>query len=365
MSISDACGQTVLPADTLVAVIAGGDTAEYESSIASGFNVFNCLRSTFPSVLLRVRHGEWSVLRDESRGLLGADPKLTPDLRFLGPSTGARVKPDTAVLCTHGFPGETGELQGLLTMAGIPFCSSGVLPSAMAADKFRCSQYLHSLCDTQIPRQQRLTSAQLGAAARHTADWPSEDWPAADWPSADWPSDWRTPFVLKPVSLGSALGVLSVHEIQGMSAGFSEAAAQRCDYVIQEFIDGIEITTGAVRFRNHEVRLPSATVLRTDSPGELGVRHFADHKSVQLVIPADLPNGINSQVHDAMRRIGETLGLFGFYRADFIWSAGCLYFLEVNTIPGLSENSVFTRLVDAAGLELGELLGSLILEAVR
>jgi D-alanine-D-alanine ligase len=107
-----------------------------------------------------------------------------------------------------------------------------------------------------------------------------------------------------------------------------------------------------------------ASVSRPELSGEPGIRTFTDHKSVQLHIPADIPGEAASRVREEMSGIGELLGLVGFYRADFIWSAGELYFLEVNTIPGLSEKSVFTRLAEAAGFRLGDLLEALILETV-
>jgi D-alanine-D-alanine ligase len=335
----------VLAVKPLVAIIAGGDTQECDASVASGYNVFNSLRSRFPCVLLKLLHGEWSVLAHDAGGVLDSTPVVDSALRLLDVATGRRIRPDVGVLCTHGFPGETGELQGLLSISGIPYCSSGVFASALASDKFRCSQYLASVGGTKIPRQRRLTIAQLAAA------------------SADDP-DMRPPFVLKPTSLGSSLGVLSVHDRRWSSTALGQAAGRRCDYVVEEFIDGTEITAGAVRLRTHEVLLPMASVSRPELSGEPGIRTFTDHKSVQLHIPADIPGEAASRVREEMSGIGELLGLVGFYRADFIWSAGELYFLEVNTIPGLSEKSVFTRLAEAAGFRLGDLLEALILETV-
>lgn len=330
--------------DPLVAVIAGGDSAEYEASIASGQHVFSSLRRRFSCVLLRLHRGQWSVLAHHGVAADGSELRVDDRLRLVG-GTGRTLTPDIAVLCTHGFPGETGELQGFLAICGIPYASTGVLGSAIAADKFRCSQYLSAACGSTIPRRQRLRSAELRQAAAQASAWPP-------------------PFVLKPNSLGSSIGVVSLHDPRGIPAAFAEAAARGGDFVVEDLIDGLEITAGAVRFRTEQVLLPPAAVLRPGGPDSSGVRRFTDHRSVQLQIPAGLPAQAAALVAEQMQRIGVALDLRGCYRADFIWSKGRLYFLEVNTVPGLGENSVFTRLAAAAGLDLGVLLERVITETL-
>lgn len=324
-SASGDCGRAVPAVDPLIAIIAGGDTAEHEASIASGYHVYNELRSRFDCILVALRNGEWHLLANDS---------------------GRTATPDAAVLCTHGYPGETGELQGWLAIAGIPHCSSGVLASALAADKYRCSQYLAQVRGLRVPGQRVLTSAQLAST------------------SADDPS-WQVPFVLKPVSLGSSVGVLSVHESRGIAAALAQAERQGGAYLVEEFVDGLEITAGAVRSRELQFLLPPASVHRSGSLSTLGVGGFTDHKSAQLRIPADIPAAAAERVREDMRRIGDALDLVGFFRADFIWSGGELFFLEVNTIPGLSETSAFTLMVHAGGFTLGRLLETLVLESIE
>lgn len=343
MSASGECGRPVQAADILVAVIAGGQTAERESSLASGHHVFRSLRNRYRCVLLELRDGDWSVLAHHIEDMPGARLTTGEPLEIIDATTGAGMTPTVAVLCTHGFPGETGELQGLLSLRGIPYCSSGVLASALAADKYRCGQYLRSAAGLTTPRLRRITSDQLA----------DERWGS---------SDFTPPFILKPTSLGSSLGVLSVHDVRGVPAAFDRASALRYDYVVSEYIDGVEITAGAVRFKGRDLLLPAASVSRGDSTDELGIRSFADHKSVQLHIPPDVPAEALSEIRSAMHGIGEALDLVGCYRADFIWSQDTLFFLEVNTIPGLGEHSAFTRLAEHAGLSVGDLLAELIEE---
>lgn len=346
MNVSVECGLTVHPPDPLVAVVAGGDTAEWKASVASGYNVFNSLSSRFACVLLTLRRGEWSVLEHQMGANFRSSPRMDHSLQLVDATTGERIRPNVAVLCTHGFPGETGELQGLLSIAGIPYCSSGVFASALAAEKFRCSQYLAAVCGLRIPRQRRLTSAQLTDAMEQEF----EPW---------------LPFVLKPASLGSSLGVLSVHDRRGISVALNQAATWRCDFVVQEFVDGQEITVGAIRLRDKLVVLPPASVIRSSAVSDLGIGTYSDHKAVQLRIPANVPSGALTQIDEDMRCVGEALGLLGFFRADFVWSEGTLHFLEINTIPGLSETSVFPQLAEAGGYDLGAALEALITDALE
>lgn len=332
---------------TLVAVIAGGDTAECEASIDSGRHAFALISPWCDVVLLKFAHGQWALLDACVQGS-AEGVAIVPNAHLfaiIGEENGNGKPPDVALICMHGYPGETGELQGALTIAGIPFCGSGVLASALAADKQRCAQFLRAAA-IHTPRQDRLTAVALRTLERAVPGFP-------------------VPFVLKPASLGSSIGVLSVHDEHACSSAFAEAAALGCDYIVENFVSGTELTVGAVAFRDETVVFPEAEVLRAPTGGSDPVRRYADHKSARLRLPARIPRQASEGIRDQMGRIGNALGLVGCYRADFIWTDTQIYFLEVNTVPGIGARSAFTRIAKEAGFDMASLLRRLIDEAVE
>lgn len=339
MKCWDKCGLMWREPELRVAVISGGDTPEFDASMSSGFNVYNKIRQKFLSVLVVISNGQWSLVEPVNSFI--ESPLLASGLWFKDELTGAHRKPDIAILCTHGSPGESGELQGWLEINGIPYCSSGVLASALTANKHYCNQYLGHVHGMRVPNQRWMPRCELQLMSETELSL-------------------MIPFVLKPSSLGSSLGVMSIHDALGVAPALSIAASMNCDYVIEEFLSGREITAAAFHHGGKTVIFPPGTVIRNVEADQFGIMRYSDHKSTDMIMPADVDLEVLQIVEREMNRLRSALSLSGFFRADFIWTGNELYFLEVNTVPGLSESSAFTRLARHAGYELYDLLERMI-----
>src|SRR5690606_16566915 len=132
-------GRVSTAARSLLAIIAGGDTPERDGSLASARHLNRVLSGDYRTVLIELAGGSWTILDARLDGVplsalaLDSIPPAVKDLR-----SGETIRPDAALISIHGRPGETGELQGYLDILGIPYNGSGVLGSALAADKSRC-----------------------------------------------------------------------------------------------------------------------------------------------------------------------------------------------------------------------------------
>lgn len=325
--------RNLLNQNSLVAILCGGDTAEGNESKASGWNAFNALRQTVSCVLVHYCRGDWSLLASEHHGhwqgqvLLGRCPPI-----LYHAESKTEIVPDLCMICMHGFPGESGQIQGYLTMLGIPYSGSGVLASAMASDKYRCSRFLEGSRHFKIPQQIFLPLEFIVESFSATRSL-------------------GIPFILKPNSLGSSIGVTCIHRPEAADHACKAALMIGGDFVAEEFIEGIEITAGAIRLKQQSIILPEVRVVRTgaDISHRDGLQYFTNHKSTTLKIPSGLAKETSYQVACALQEIGQQLDLQGCYRVDFILRESDLYFLEVNSSPGVSPLSAFTTLLRAGG----------------
>ncbi|SFT82273.1 D-alanine--D-alanine ligase [Sedimentitalea nanhaiensis] len=284
-----------------VAVLMGGPSAEREVSLSSGRECAAALR------------GEGFEVTE-----LDAGADLCGRLRALSP--------DVVFNALHGRWGEDGCVQGLLEWLGLPYTHSGVLSSALAMDKQRTKAVFRAaglpVADSQIRDK-------IDVMARHVM---------------------APPYVVKPNSEGSSVGVYLVHEAANGPPQLSAEMPERV--MVETFVPGRELTTTVMGDRALTV-----TDILTDGwydydakykPG--GSRH---------VVPADIPNKIFDLCMDYALRAHRALGCRGVSRTDFRWDEARgvegLYLLETNTQPGMTPTSLSPEQALAAGLGFGAL----------
>jgi D-alanine-D-alanine ligase len=292
-----------------VAVLMGGWSAEREVSLRSGTACADALE----------RLGGYRVSRVD----------VTRDVA----ATLRELMPDAALNLLHGHPGEDGTIQGLLEIAGIPYSHSGVLASALAMQKDIAKTVLKA---AQVPVPGGLVVTRREAAKRHLL---------------------QTPYVIKPVSEGSSVGVFIVradhkHPPQELTRAdwtFGEMV------LVEPFISGKELTCAvmgdkplgvieivpATKFYDYEAKY---------APG--GSKHL-------------LPAPVSQEIYEECRRLSlaahRALGCRGVTRADFRYDdsrAGSdgLFCLEVNTQPGMTETSLVPDMAAHAGISFEELV---------
>jgi len=298
-----------------VALLAGGKSAEREVSLKSGEQVFQALDK-----------GRYEVLRYDPRDDL---PQLAQDA----------AKIDAALIILHGRLGEDGTIQGLLESLGIPYQGSGVLGSALAMNK---------ILSKQMYIQAGLPVAPHIILDRRTA----HDIDAI-------PGALKLPVVVKPEHEGSSIGLSIVRNESDLSKALELAWRfdRRC--MLEQFIPGVEVTCGVLGNDALEA-LPLVEII----PGE-GYEFF-DYQAKYTpgasteICPARLPAEITRRAQEYGVRAHQALCCRGYSRTDMIVSGEEICILETNTIPGMTQTSLFPQAAAAAGLSFSALLDRLI-----
>ena len=246
----------------------------------------------------------------------------------------ARLKPDVAFNALHGRFGEDGTIQGVLEILGIPYTHSGVLASALAAQKDLAKLVLQA---AGVPVPYGVTVDRHEAARRHALE---------------------PPYVLKPVNEGSSLGVVIVKE--GRAHPPQEVGRDDWPYgdliLAEHYVHGKELTCAAAGDRVFgviEIEPVSEAFYGYDAKyAKGGSRH---------ILPANLKPNIYHKVQDLTLRAHRALGCRGVSRSDFRYDEtkgeeGELVCLEVNTQPGMTETSLVPEMAAHAGMSFGELV---------
>jgi D-alanine-D-alanine ligase len=259
-------------------------------------------------------------------------------------------KIDVAFIALHGPYGEDGTIQGLMEMLHIPYTFSGVLASSLAMDKIR-TQYLAQGANVLTPESILVTRPEWAANQRRLLKKIKK---------------LGRKIVMKPNQLGSSIGVrmLAANDIKaGLVAG---ALRKNKEIIFQPYIAGKEITAPVLG--NEQPRaLPLIDIISTVPQGT-----FYDYKAKyapggsEHVIPAPLPKKLYKQIQDTAVRMHKLLGCRGVSRSDFIVTpANKAYFLETNTIPGMTSTSLLPHSAQVAGIPFPKLLDMIISSALR
>ncbi len=249
------------------------------------------------------------------------------------------LKPDAALNLLHGPPGEDGTLQGILEIIGIPYSHSGVLASAMAMQKDVAKTMFHAF---GIPTPGGMVVARAKAAKEHVLE---------------------RPYVLKPVSEGSSVGVFIVtkeHEYPPQE--LSRADWEYGETILAEpFIPGKELTCAVMG----DVALGVIDIV--PAVGFYDYRAKYSPGGSAHILPAEIPSDVYRKVQQYALTAHQALGCRGISRADFRYNetpgSQELVLLEVNTQPGMTSTSLVPELAKHAGHSFEELVTWLVNDA--
>jgi len=342
-----------------VGVLFGGKSAEHEVSLQSARNVIDAIdRERYEVVPIGIdRDGRWFV-GDEAHLLVDADDpahvhleRPEEDLAVVpGNSEHALVAPgaaeasiDVAFPVLHGPYGEDGAVQGLLELAGIPFVGAGVLGSAVGMDKDVMKRLLR---DAGVP------IGEFVSFRRHERDaWSFDDVAAA----------LGTPVYVKPANLGSSVGVHRVTERDAWDGALDDAFCYDNKVVVEANISGREVECSVLGNEHPEASVVGEILTGGDHDFYSYDAKYIDEKGAALQIPADLPHDVADLVRSLAIRTFQVLECEGLARVDsFVAEDGSVFVNEINTLPGFTNISMYTKLWEASGLTQTQLIDRLI-----
>jgi D-alanine-D-alanine ligase len=326
-------------------LLCGGQSEEHEVSLNSAKSVLSALPKDQFEVtpVVITREGKW-LPPGEAHAALERGSAATGGSLVLREASSAEGF-DVVFPLLHGPMGEDGTVQGLLTLAGIPFVGSGVLGSAVSMDKVMMKAVLGAHGIPQV-------AYRLVTRAEFTTD------PTTVLSSLE---ALGYPMFVKPANLGSSVGISKATDAESLLAALQLALSLDRRAIV-------EAGTPGGKPRELEV-----AILGNDAPlaspvGELtfdGEFYDYDTKYIagraEMHIPANVPDEISSRIQELAVTAFKALDCAGLARVDFFYTPQTseLFLNEVNTIPGFTQTSMYPKLWEAGGIGYGELVARL------
>ncbi|MCS5587356.1 MAG: D-alanine--D-alanine ligase [Porticoccaceae bacterium] len=295
-----------------VGLLSGGVSSEREISLMTGAAVLKSLRNLGIDV----------VAIDVQQDLI---------------KTLSQYELDRVFIALHGPGGEDGTLQGVLEYLGIPYTGSGVMASALAMDKLRCKQM-----------------------------WKGMGLPTADFALLKEDSDWAAitealggSLVVKPSCEGSSIGMSLVESPQQLRDARELASKFDTSVIAESRLQGQEYTVAVLGDR----ALPSVRIESNATFYDYQAKYFSD--KTQYFCPSGLTKARESELCELSMMAFKSLDCKGWGRVDVMTDAdGDFYLLEVNTVPGMTGQSLVPMAAEAAGLEFDDLVRAILEESL-
>lgn len=321
-----------------IAVVAGGNSSEYVVSINSAAEIAKVIdKEKYNVYTVVIKGDEWLV-----RGNLFCDLVLSRE-DFSFTFNNQKTKFDCAVIMIHGTPGEDGILQGYFEALGIPYTSSGVLASALTFNKLFSKQYVQSY-DIPLAKYVYLTS-------KDSID------------TDEIINYLGLPCFVKPNKGGSSFGISKVKTKEELLPALEHAFKEDDEILIEEFLDGVELTCGLIKTKEKSYVFPPTEIVSKNEFFDYEAKYtkgMADE-----ITPARISSELETEVKILSSKLYDIFNLSGLVRIDYIYCNEKLYFMEVNTIPGMSAASIVPQQIEVLGVPLKEILSLSIEDSIQ
>lgn len=316
-----------------IAIAAGGNSSEFEISVKSANEVSKALSSKYMVYVIMIKGSEW-YWEDQKGRYHNIDKNnftlITDDLK---------VRFDAVFIAIHGTPGENGLLQGYLDMLKIPYSSCDAFCSALTFNKQACKLFL---------KEYKIPMADAILVRKNEKPDPSAI-----------VKKLGIPCFVKPNDSGSSFGVSKVKKSEDLPDAINKAFGESDEVLIEAFMKGREVACGVVKTGAKTLVLPVTEIISKNEFFDYEAK-YSNGKSEE-VTPARMPSDITGEIQRLSSLIYDLLGCKGIVRVDFIVIGNKPFFLEINTIPGMTEESLVPQQAKAAGIRLDDLY-SMVLE---
>lgn len=310
-----------------IAIAAGGDSSEFEISVKSASEVSKILSSEYKVYIIMIRGTNWYW--EDQKGMYHNINKNDFTL-----NTGDnKIRFDGVFIAIHGTPGENGLLQGYFDMMHIPYSSCGAFCSALTFNKQACKLFLKeykiAMADAVLLRKGEKINPdfiidQIGF-----------------------------PFFVKPNDSGSSFGVTKVKRKEDLLSAIEIALRESDEVLVEKMLDGREVACGVIKTKNNTLVLPVTEIISKNEFFDYEAKYTPGRSDE--ITPARMDTNVIDEIQRLSLKIYELLGCKGIVRVDFIVVNEKPYFLEINTVPGLTKESIVPRQAEAYGISLKEL----------
>ncbi|HLA56687.1 MAG TPA: D-alanine--D-alanine ligase [Flavobacterium sp.] len=319
-----------------IAVVMGGYSDESVISLRSGQLILKNLdASKYKIFEIHILPEGWSTIVDGEKY-----PINRADFSFEMESE--KITFNVIINTIHGTPGEDGHLQAYWELLEIPYTGCNFYQSALTFNK---RDTLSVLSKFNIPKAK---SIYLSKGDEISGE--------------DIVHILGLPFFVKPNQSGSSLGVSKVNDLSELDKALEFAFAEDNDILIESYLKGTEVSVGVINYKGKTKVLGLTEIVSQNDFFDYEAKYLG--KSEEIT-PARVAAEVEKKVIDTAAKVYEALGMTGFSRADFIIMDGTPHFIEINTNPGLSPQSIFPQQAQYAKLEFSDLLDNEIELALK
>lgn len=310
-----------------IAIAAGGNSSEFEISVKSALEVGQILSSRYMIYVIIIRGSNWYW--EDPKGMYHNIDKN--DFSLI--NNDKKIKFDGVFIAIHGTPGENGLLQGYFDMMGIPYTSCGAFCSSLTFNKQACKLFLKeygiSMAGAVLIRKGE--NVDLANILELTG----------------------LPCFVKPNDSGSSFGVTKVKRKEELPGAIDIAYKESDDVLIEAFMNGREVACGVLKTKNKITVFPVTEIKSKNEFFDYEAKYIPGHSDE--ITPAEMPAAITDEIQRISKYVYAVLGCNGIVRVDFIVVGDKPYFIEINTVPGMTKESIVPKQAAAAGISLEEL----------
>lgn len=320
-----------------IAVVTGGNSGEYEISLKSGKNIADQLdRNKYDVYLIHLRGSQWTYKTDNDE-IIPIDKN-----DFSLTLNGQHINFDCVFVAIHGDPGENGKLEGYLDMLNIPYTSCSTMVSALTFNKNYCNRVVNSYGITTAPSVHLFKYDHI--------------YPQAVIDKVG------LPCFVKPCNSGSSVGMSKVNTKEELLPALETAFKEDDQLLVETFIKGREITCGIMKYQNEIQVIGITEIISKKEYFDFEAKY--DPSLAYEITPAQIPVDIQELCEETSKKVYKALDCKGIVRIDYIFNDSGLYFIEVNTIPGQTQESIVPKQLKTKNLQFTTLCSYFIDEAI-
>ena len=315
-----------------IAIIMGGYSSEIDISIKSGNVVYSRLnKEKFNAFRVLILKEKWVVLDAQEYEF----PIDKNDFSFT--QNNIKTTFDCVFNAIHGAPGENGQLLAYFNLINLKHTSAPFYQMALTFNK------RDTLSAVKAYGIKTATSIYLNKGAKINLDYII--------------STVGLPCFIKPNNAGSSYGISKVHTKNEILPALEKAYKEDSEILIESFLDGTEVSVGIIQYRGETKVLPITEIVSENDFFDYEAKY--EGKS-QEITPARISLTQQAKLEKVAIKVYDILNISGFSRSEFIFVDSEPYFIEINTVPGLTEESILPQQAQVAGISLAELFESAI-----
>jgi D-alanine-D-alanine ligase len=320
-----------------IAIIMGGYSSEYQISLKSGNVVFETLdKESYNAYRIHIFKNKW-VYVDENDNEFPIDKN-----DFSVMVNNSKINFDCVFNAIHGSPGEDGYMQAYFKLLNIPQTSCNMYQAALTFNK-------RDLLSTLKPYGIKTAESyylNLGDAINEDAIITKVGLPC----------------FVKANKAGSSFGISKVYKKEDLKAAIENSFKEDNEIIIEQFLEGTEVSVGVISYKGEIIVLPITEIVSENDFFDYQAKY--EGKS-QEITPARISEDYKTKVETVAKKIYKVLGMTGFSRSEFIFKNDEPHLLEVNTVPGLTKESILPQQAEAAGISMADLFSNAIEEAMK